>query len=56
MIEWGDGSTTTVNSGFDNISENHTYNNAGSYTINVSATDNDGATASESFSVTVVKN
>jgi len=52
-IDWGDGNTTTISSGFDSINESHIYASSGSYTVKVSATDSKGATASESLTVNV---
>jgi hypothetical protein len=47
-INWGDASPTTVLNlvaGATNYSSNHTYAAAGAYTVTVSATDDDGASA-----------
>lgn len=56
-IAWGDGATTTLSlaAGATSFSADHTYTNAGSFTVNVGATDDDGgaaAGASASLSVT----
>ncbi|MFW5981330.1 MAG: PKD domain-containing protein, partial [bacterium] len=48
VIDWGDNNKTNINSGFDTINESHSYASSGSYTIEITATDSEGATASES--------
>lgn len=56
-IAWGDGATTTIGlaAGATSFSADHAYADAGSFTVNVGATDDDGgaaAAASASLSVT----
>jgi uncharacterized delta-60 repeat protein len=56
-IAWGDGATTTLSlaAGATSFSADHAYANAGSFTVNVGATDDDGgaaAGASASLAVT----
>lgn len=46
-INWGDGSIDTINSGFNSINCFHTYAEAGNYTINITATDNDGESSTD---------
>lgn len=57
VIQWGDGKTTTMNllAGVYQISGNHTYASAGGYTINLTVTDDDGGSDSESISVVIYK-
>jgi len=45
-IAWGDGNTTSFGNTF-NVSANHTYTTAGSYTIKVNVSDEDGGNATE---------
>ena len=50
-VEWGDGSTDALTSGFPGVRLDHTYAEAGSYDVIVVATDAEGATAVASASV-----
>ena len=54
-IDWGDGNTTTIDSGFDSIDESYTYNSSGDYEITITAIDDDGAEVSKSLTVNVNK-
>ena len=40
-IDWGDGNSDVISSGFDSISLNHTYTENTNYTITITATDNE---------------
>lgn len=42
VVDWGDGQTVTVSSGFDQISRTHDYARDGAYTVVVSALDASG--------------
>jgi hypothetical protein len=42
IVDWGDQKTTTLTSGFDDISRTHDYDEAGKYTVVVTATDAGG--------------
>ena len=56
VINWGDGSpTTTLNlaAGVTAFNSNHQYNVAGNFTVGVTATDDDTASATGSTSITV---
>lgn len=39
VVDWGDGETVTISSGFDDISRTHDYPEDGDYTVTVSALD-----------------
>ena len=54
-IDWGDGNTTTISSGFDSIDQNHIYNSEGTYDVIITAADDDGATVSKNLTITVNK-
>ena len=53
VIDWGDDTTSTITSDFGSIEQSHNYADSGEYTITVTATDNDGATTSQTITVTV---
>ncbi len=53
VIDWGDGSTETVNPAASPLALSHTYTAAGVYTASVSVSDDDGGTASAAASVVV---
>jgi hypothetical protein len=53
VIQWGDGSTQTVDPATSPLTLPHTYAAAGNYTASVSVTDDDGGTGSASAAVTV---
>lgn len=52
--EWGDGSTTTQSDVFSPAQSNHAYSQANIYTVNVTVTDSDGLSDSESLEYVVV--
>ncbi|WP_307903901.1 beta-alanine-activating enzyme beta-propeller domain-containing protein [Haliovirga abyssi] len=53
-IDWGDNTTSlTITSGFDNIIKEHLYSSEGTFTIKVTAKDDDGAISSEALNVKV---
>jgi len=52
-IDWGDGTTTPLTTGFASISQTHRYARAQSYTITLRATDDKGTTAQSTRSVTI---
>jgi len=53
VIDWGDGSTVTVNPATSPLALSHTYTAAGVYTAAVSVSDDDGGAASAAASVVV---
>jgi hypothetical protein len=60
-VQWGDGSATQALSvmqgaGFGSISGSHTFTAPGFYTATVTVTDDDGGSAMQSFSITVLAN
>jgi hypothetical protein len=55
-IDWGDGSAPelgAVDQGTDSVSGSHAYADNGTYTVIVTATDDDGGSGSDSFNITV---
>ncbi len=52
-IDWGDGENTKIQADFGNINSEHTYSEAGTYTISLQATDSAGNSASKSEEITV---
>ena len=52
-IDWGDGQTTNIQNGFKAIVSEHTYSNAGTYTISLQAIDSADNSVSKSEEVTV---
>ncbi|MCB9611251.1 MAG: hypothetical protein H6722_02225 [Sandaracinus sp.] len=53
VIDWGDGSSSTITSGFNTVSVNHLYAAAGSYTIVVTATDSEDQAATAELPLTI---
>ncbi len=53
LINWGDGSTQTVDPAISPFSRQHTYALAGVYTASITVTDDDGGVGSTTASVTV---
>ncbi len=54
VITWGDGATSTVNAGLTtSATASHAYTTTGFYTVSVTVTDKDGASASSTSSVIV---
>jgi hypothetical protein len=51
VIDWGDGKTATVTSGFGSISRNHDYGKAGTYKVTVTAFDAAGNKSADDASV-----
>ncbi len=60
VTDWGDSSNTTSQSinlsGSQNVSFSHVYNNAGTYTIRLTATNSNGAYAYQTLTITVYGN
>jgi DNA/RNA endonuclease G (NUC1)/PKD repeat protein len=55
VFQWGDGQSTTVNAGSaTSASANHTYANAGIYTVTVTVRDDDGGSVQTRSSILVV--
>jgi hypothetical protein len=52
-VDWGDGTTTAISSGFANISLTHRYNRAQAYSVTLRVTDDDGVAAQLTRSVTI---
>jgi len=53
VVDWGDGETTAVDPAASPISEDHVYADNGTYTVTLSVSDDDGASTSDTLTITV---